>query len=338
MTTQTSSLDLPFSSTSAWLETSTSQLKAEYEVHKELYSLQPEATQRALEIQAGKIAEGYLKKQPRIQISLPEQVLGYSSKRKVIELPIRADLRQQTTGGLVKRLMMRDGRIMLRELLAGLERNTDPGVSTGARLIRFAAANTMINQLIPTGGSVVYTAPDVEDIPHVPVDGFFLPQWIAFDGKNKLLVSSTEEAEACLESMQNYMGVLGAATTLAPYMVADQGYQTKRYGMLGQLVNQGRAMAVYETDQIIQRLKRRAVAQELNMGLHLSQPYFDDQALQIQLWTFMVIPAGRTLFVPAFVVMAAHREKANVARNPRLSISTRKHLMKMLESLEVDFI
>ena len=60
-------------------------------------------------------------------------------------------------------------------------------------------------------------------------------------------------------------------------MVADEDYQRKRYGMLGQLVNQGRALARYETDDIIRTIKERAAQHDLNRGLSLSLPYFDDQ-------------------------------------------------------------
>ena len=51
--------------------------------------------------------------------------------------------------------------------------------------------------------------------------------------------------------MQRFLCVLHAAVSLAPYIVADEEYQRKRYGMLGQLVNQGRALARYETREII---------------------------------------------------------------------------------------
>lgn len=343
MVTQTSSLNLPLASTMSMLENSTSQLKVEYEAQKALFCLQPADIQRMLETQAQKIAEGYLKRHTQIQFSLPERVLlGSTPADRAKEQPIRSDLRPQSTGGLFKRLIVRDSRLLLRQCLSALELSSEVGVATAARLIRFATADTMINKLLPVGQNVVYTAPDDEDIPHLlvidrPESGFYLPQWIALDEQNQLLVSSIQEAEACLASMQNYMEVLSAAVSLAPYMVADPAFQSRRYGMLGQLVNQGRAMAVYEMEVIIQRLKRRAAAQELNQGLHLSLPYFDDQALQERLWDFVVIPGGWVMFVPAFVVLAAHREKAKVARDPRLSPSTRKHLMRVLESLEKAF-
>jgi len=90
---------------------------------------------------------------------------------------------------------------------------------------------------------------------------FYLPQWVAFDENDKLLVNSVSEAEAHIASMQRFLTVIFAARSLAPYMVADEEYQKKRYGMLGQLINQGRSLARYQTRDIIRVIKERADAQ-----------------------------------------------------------------------------
>ncbi|HEY3341276.1 MAG TPA: hypothetical protein VGK81_04620, partial [Anaerolineae bacterium] len=87
----------------------------------------------------------------------------------------------------------------------------------------------------------------------------------------------------------------------------------------------------------INTIKRRATAQDLNRGLSLSMPYFDDQALRMKAHDFEVIPAGRIMFVPAFVVRASEQEQAKVAQDTRLSPSTRKHLMIELRELEDAF-
>jgi len=120
-------------------------------------------------------------------------------------------------------------------------------------------------------------------------------------------------------------------------MVADDTYQQKRYGMLGQIVNQGRALARYTTGEIIQTIKHRAATHDLNRGLSLSLPYFDDQSLEIKTHDFTVIPAGRIMFLPAFVVRAADEEQAKVAQDTRLSPSTRRHLLAELKTLEKAF-
>ena len=98
-------------------------------------------------------------------------------------------------------------------------------------------------------------------VPYVPAARrFYLPQWVAFDDNDKLLVNSVSEAEAHIASMQRFLTVIFAARSLAPYMVADEEYQKKRYGMLGQLINQGRGLARYQTREIIHAIKERAAA------------------------------------------------------------------------------
>jgi hypothetical protein len=107
--------------------------------------------------------------------------------------------------------------------------------------------------------------------------------------------------------------------------------------MLGQLVNQARALARYGMQEIIQTIRQRAESGDLNRGLSLSLQYFDDQSLALHTCEIMVIPAGRVMFVPAFIVLACRREQAKVAQDTRLSSSTRKHLLEQLRMLEHAF-
>jgi len=175
-------------------------------------------------------------------------------------------------------------------------------------------------------------------VPFVPAARrFYLPQWVAFDDQGQLLVKSTGEAEAQVASMQRFLTLLHLAISLAPYLVADEVYQQKRYGMLGQLVNQGRALAHYRAEEIIQTIWRRAKSQDLNRGLSISLPYFDDQDLRLRLHSFEIIPAARILFLPAMVARAAVAEQAKVAQDTRLSHSTRQHLLSELRLLETAF-
>ena len=50
-----------------------------------------------------------------------------------------------------------------------------------------------------------------------------------------------------------------------------------------------------------------------------------------------IIPAGRILFLPAFVVRASRNEQVKVAQDTRLNASTRKHLLAQLKNLETAF-
>jgi hypothetical protein len=248
-------------------------------------------------------------------------------------------------------------------------------VAVSAMLIRYALAVHMVYNMLPAGRSLIYKSVEGDDIPNQPIDQdfelrsainastdtqnienqtekelgelsvpyveaarhFYLPQWVAFDSQGKLLLGSLSEAEAHIASMQNYLSILHSALMIAPFMVADETCQQKRYGMLGQLVNQGRALAHYQSQEILKIIKRRVAEHKLDRGLRLSLPYFDDQKLLIVNHNFIVIPAGRIMFIPAFAVLAAREQQIKVAENIHLSFATRKILLAELHDFELAF-
>ncbi len=312
----------------------------------------------------------------QVRFGLPDKVVVHAPAHghgTLVTTP--AEDREQLAGGLIDRLTRGDVRAVLRERLAELEQSPSRAVATSAGLVRYATIVHMVHNMLPAGRSVTYRAAEGEEIPTLPVSDelepasaimattdaiaeegqadegrgelqvpyapaarkFYLPRWVAFDEEGRLLVNSDSEAQAHVASMQRFLGILHAAVSLAPYIVADEDYQRKRYGMLGQLVNQGRWLACHQTGEIIQTIKRRAAAGDLNRGLSLSLPYFDDQALEMKMNDFVIIPAGRIMFVPAFVVRAAREEQVKVAQDTRLSHSTRVHLLSELEALEQAF-
>jgi hypothetical protein len=65
--------------------------------------------------------------------------------------------------------------------------------------------------------------------------------------------------------------------------------------------------------------------------------YFDDQTLESETSNIEIIPAGRIMFLPAFVVRAARGEQVKVAQDTRLNASTRRHLLSQLKMLEAAF-
>lgn len=291
--------------------------------------------------------------------------------------PIPPEQQEQLVGGLMERLTRSALSVALRQRLDELDASPIEGVSVSAGLTRFATALHMVHHLLPSGRTVTYVAAEGEEIPTIPLGGeheigsaltaatdaiaeetrdfeeevreellvpyvpaarrFYLPQWVAFDDQDRLLVNSLSEAEAYLASMQRFLRILHAAVALAPYMVADDEYQRKRYGVLGQLINQGRALARYQTREIIATIQRRAAANDLNRGLSLSLPYFDDQDLEMKSHEFDLIPAGRIMFIPGLVVLAARKEQVKVDQDTRLSRSTRRHLLDELQMLAVVF-
>ncbi len=354
-----------------------SYLREEYECQRALFNTQPVIVQRYIESQAQRLAKSCLNGASRVRFSLPDHVVDKTpgnGETAGMLLPI--NMRDQSIGGWQTRLGGQSMREMLRQKLGELEQSPDQSVNTSASLLRHAIAIQMVYNMLPAGRSVTYRADGEEQIPTIPVkvDGesesaitsaadaiveqnpaeggrgdfqvpfvpaarrFYLPQWVAFDDTGKLLVNSVGAAEANQASMQRYVNILHAASSLAPYMVADDEYQRKRYGMLGQVINQGRALAKYKTGQIIQTIQERVEKGLLNRGLSISLPYYDDQELRMAETEVEVIPAGRIMFKAVFVVRAARLEHAKVSQDTRLNVSTRKHLLHELDLLEQAFI
>jgi hypothetical protein len=346
-------------------------LQHEYETQKGLFENQPVIVQRFLEGQAQVMADALISKTSQVRFSLPDRIVAKITQiNQDGPIAIPEAQRQNVVGGFLQR----DVHDLLMQKLSELEKSVDQAIAISAGLLRYATAIHMIRDLLPAGRSVTYRPDDDEQIPTIPVGDnalesaitqtsdaiveegdtsdrgalqtpfvpaarkFFLPQWVAFDDTGKLLVGSVKEAEAHVQSMQRYVLILHRALSLAPYISASEEYQLKRYGILGQLINQGRALANFKTAKIIHEIKSRADNQTLNRGLSLSLPYFDDQALDVEEDNFEVIPAGRIMFVPAFVVRASRGEQAKIAQDTRLSASTRKHLLCQLKNLESAFL
>lgn len=334
--------------TEAAIETAESaldQLREEYNVQQALFEVQPLATQRHLEEQACQIAQALMQSERQVRLALPEQVVIHTTGKSgdgLIAVP--PEFRNQVIAGLLGRLPVKDIRAAVRQRLARLEQSPHPAVAASAKLIRHATVSYMVHRMLSAGHPVTWlvTASEVTPAssaadPAVTVaDRFYMPEWVAFDGGH-LLAGSVAEAEARVAAMQQYLRTLHLAVSLAPYIFADEEYQRKRYGMLGQLINQGRALARYWTKEIIGKLQRKAEEGELDRGLSLSLPYFDDQMLEMRMFDFEVIPSGRTMFVPAFVVLAARREQAKVMQDAHLSYPTRMHLLSELKAMERAF-
>src|SRR5512139_1198637 len=352
---------------------SNSLLRQEYEQAAQLFGAQPVLTQRFIEAQARQLAEAIVQHSPQVHFTLPTQVAMLEDHRQPLTVP--AGYREQTLGGpkILDRLARVDMHRLLRQRLAELEHDPQREVSISATLLRYATVIYMVHAMLPAGRSVKYVADDGEEIPTLPQAAgpasaltaaadaivgesaaqngrgellvpyseaarkFYLPQWVALDEQDHLLVNTLSEAEAYLASMQQYVEVLHLARAFASYIVVDAQYQQKRYGMLGQLINQGRALARYEMGGLIEEIRARAAHHDLNRGLSLSVPYFDDQSLTLQQVELEVIPSGRIMFVPAFVVKSAREEQAKVCDDTRLNASTRRHALQQLKRLEHAF-
>jgi hypothetical protein len=353
----------------------TEPLQCELEEVRQLFAAQPLLVQRFIEAQAANLADAIINNATEVRFTLPDRLVVPSKGDGMQTLSIPVEQRQVQVGGWAKRLRRTELRVLAKQRLLELEQSENQAVREAARLLRHATAVHIVYNLLPAGRSVHYLAEEGESIPSIPAEEeqiesaltattdaiaeekvedkgrgellvpyvpyarrFFLPQWVAFDENSNLLLSNVQEAESHIESMQRYLRLLHYAVAFSPCLIADEVYQQKRYGMLGQLVNQGRALAIYQTRQIIETIKKRAQAQNLNRGLTIRLPYFDDQDLTMKIYPFVVIPAGRIMFVPAFVVRAVREEEVKVAQDTRLNPTTRKHILKQLKMLEQAFL
>jgi hypothetical protein len=353
----------------------TSRLRQEYQAYQKLYEIQSSLTQQYLISQAVLAAKAIVDGDPQLKISLPDRIICVPSldcSGTVERIP--EEYRKQKIGSPADKLTHTELCAALSKRLSVLEQSRNTATSISSGLVRYAIALQLVYRMLPAGNPVIYAPPEGEDIPNQPlkqvslvdplrevkVDGtekvaqdladsrleapyvqsakyFFLPQWVAFDTQGQLLTGSINEAEAHITSMQKYLAILNNAITIAPYMITDEAWQERHYGILGQLVNQGRLLARYQTEEIIRKIQSRAAGHKLDRGLRISLPYFDDKKLALQNYDFVVIPYGRIMFHSAFTVLAAREQQLKIAQDGRLSFATRKHLIKELHSLELAF-
>jgi hypothetical protein len=351
----------------------TSRLRQEYQGYQRLFQAQSGLVQQYLQTQATLVAEALIQGTSHLRFLLPDIVAcAPLPDGRWIEERVPVSSREQSLGGRMALLVHTDLASALRQRFTELEHSSNRAISASSGLLRYALSIHMVHVRLPAGRTVVYKSVDGDDIPNQPVepnlafpptrstlgDGdqpgvdqaelmvpyveaarrFYLPQWVAFDDHGKLLVGTVSEAEAYIASMQGYLAILNSAAAIAPFIVVDEVWQQKHYGMLGQLVNQGRALAHYHLEQIIQTIDRRVAEHRLDRGLSLSLPYFNGQTLRIENDNFQVIPAGRVMFIPAFVVLAVRTQAVKVAQDTSLSQSTRRHLLMALSTLEEKYL
>jgi len=92
-----------------------------------------------------------------------------------------------------------------------------------------------------------------------------------------------------------------------------------------------------QLEEMITKINRRAAAHSLDRGLSISLPYCDDQALELRWREIEIIPPGRVMFLPAFVVLAVERERDRVQSEKALTPGVRHSLLSSLQVLERAF-
>ena len=91
-----------------------------------------------------------------MRFSLPDRVtLSKNSE----PLPVPASAREQKVGTFGDLISRRNVHETLRERFAELTKSSDKAVAASAELVRFAAANTMVRNMLPSGRRVFTCQP-----------------------------------------------------------------------------------------------------------------------------------------------------------------------------------
>ncbi len=298
------------------------------------FQIQSGETQRFLTDEAVRICAALTDSKGEIRFQLPGVVFRQGDRKgqsAPVEVP--AEYRHQIIAGQLKRLPVKDIRTAFRIRLSQLENSGYSSVRIGAGLLRFAVVRRLVHDLpvedrIPTPPTA---AENADSLSAIPAGGQEIRRMELRE------LESIKHAEAVILQLRKGMSRLNQAVSIAPYMYADEEFQRKRNILLTGLVAHGHALAYHHIRRIILTVRRRAGAGDLNRGLRLSLPYFDDRELLLRDYEIEVIPPGRTMFVPAFVALAARREQENVEQQDLLGASTRIHLLAALKNLEQAF-
>lgn len=300
-----------------------------------LFQSQREETDAFLKRQAVGLVAALVERKGEVRFFLPEEVVGAedgAGGKRAVEVP--AEFHEQRIAGFLNRIPVKDIRLALRRRLSQLENSGYTGVRLSAELMRFAIVREIVAGIDPEETGVGLPA------------GAVGPDNLQTDWEKlrtgDLQADPAEQAcirnsEAAIVRLRAAMNTLHQAVSLAPYMYADEEYQGRRRAILTRAVTLGHLAAHYEMRDLVRTVWRRARADDLNRGLSLSVPYFDDRTLEMGWYDFEVIPLGRTMFVPAFVVLAAVREQEKIEQQKSLSVSTRLHLFAELKNLEQAF-
>ena len=298
-------------------------LRQTYEARCGLFFAQPLPIQQFFISQSRPLAEALLKGTLQVHFQLPDRVVCEAGAST--PLPVPENLRRQKARIRVNRFRRNGFQAALCEHLTSLEGSPNQAVSVAASLTRFTTVMVMVQGMLPAYRD------EASGFPLVATGD----RSIFKEGETE---KESDPQQVQGNSTQRSVFILAVAVKFAPYIVADQGYRLQCISTLSDLVKQGQASAVGQMREIIARLKVKAAAHELDRGLSLSLPFFDDRKMEMSLYDFEVIQVGRIPFDPRCVVMATRAERSKVANAVYLSNTTRKHLLAELSMLEEAFL
>jgi hypothetical protein len=281
---------------------------------QQLWSAQTPAVRQHFAEQGQRICEAILKGSAIVQFSFPEQIrLPGDDLHTWREENVARRYRQQWAGSRL--LRGRSGELVKSfiQRMSELQSSADEGIAACAEIIRYQTAQAL------------FAALPLKALETVSADAAVPP------------ALTVEEAQSCFYELEGYIHLLTMAFAVDPAISEEDKYSNVASRMIQRFIEAGLSYCQLCTLQIIRTIRQRAAQNSLNRGLSVSLPYFDDQALELKKFNLEVIPPGRILFEPHFVVDAVVEAKRRVSADTHLSPATRQHLLAQLELLEKSF-
>jgi hypothetical protein len=261
--------------------------------------------------QAGqKIADTLTQETHSVSIQLPFRILNGGMQS------IQPTLTRLRIGNVVTRLLHKSCHGALIHCLHTLSEHPNRVVSDSARLTCYLAAQALLTSL-----------PDQADLHD---------HYTAFD-EHGVRTAELNDDDALIGQLSRRLDWLRTAEWLYPAWTTHDLYNSASALLTAHLTDQGRALANYYTQQIINDVRQAWRAGKITRGLTLFIPYLDERLYRMKTHKVVVIPTGRILFRPEFVIGACRLAERKIRKDLNLSQSTRWQLLSQLDSITQAF-
>ncbi len=274
-----------------------------------LLALQPGDIQSAFHQAGQEVAEALIAAPFSFQTRLPQQVLIDSSVRRV---PAR--WRTIQAGNFLNQLRKIPCNRDVINALSSLTGHSDIVVATAGQLVAYSAARQILDL-------------------HIPDIAFLRKDYTVFDRHGHLLALNDNDAESAIGQLSRFVEWMHTVEKLYPGWTASDRYNETYSQITDHLAEQGRFLATYYTERMIEDLTGRWRRGELARGLTLFIPYLDEHHYRMDIYRVVVVPNARIPFRPQFVVSACRVAQREVRQDPRLSQGTRWQLIAQLDRI-----
>lgn len=262
--------------------------------------------------QAGQaVADALTQKIYSVSIQLPFRILNGGIQS------VQPKLTRLRIGNVITRLLHRSCHTALIHRLHTLSEHPNRVVSESARLTCYLAARALLTAL--------------------PSQADLRDNYTAFDERGVRAAERYATADALIGQLSRRLDWLRTAEQLYPAWTAHDLYNNASALLTAHLIGQGRALANYHTQQIIHDMRQAWRAGRITRGLTLFIPYLDERLYRMKEYKMVVIPTGRILFRPEFVIGACRLAERDVRKDPTLSQSTRWQFLSQLDSITQAF-